>query len=230
MRVDVLTLFPELFAPMLDVSMMGRAQQAGLVEFHTHDIRDWTEDVHRTVDDEPYGGGPGMVMKCEPVFRAVRDVAAMDDRQPVVVFLAPIGEVFSQGAAQQFSQAARLILVCGRYEGFDERLFALADRIISIGDYVLTGGELPVLVVIDTVVRLIPGVLGHDQSAHDESFSHGLLEYPHYTRPSSFNGDEVPEILLSGNHKAIEQWRREQSLERTRIRRPDLLEGEKTWI
>ena len=224
MRVDILTIFPELFAPMLSVSMMGRAQEAGLLEVVTHDLRDWTDDVHRSVDDEPYGGGPGMVMKCEPIFSAVEAIKDFDERPAKVVFLAPTGTPFTQAMARELSTGERLLLVCGRYEGFDERVYTLADAIVSIGDYVLTGGEIPALVIIDAVTRLIPGVLGHDESALDESFSDGLLEYPHYTRPSSFRGVAVPEILLSGNHAQIEAWRREQSRQRTRQRRPDLLE------
>jgi len=227
MRVDILTIFPEMFAPVLDVSMLGIAQDKGLLEVHTHNLRDWTHDFHRTVDDEPYGGGPGMVMKCEPIFEAVEAIVAMDARTPEVIFLAPIGAPFNQELARDLSQCERILFVCGRYEGFDERVYALADRIISIGDYVLTGGELGALVVIDAITRLLPGVLGHDESAQDESFSDGLLEYPHYTRPSTFRGDEVPAILLSGNHGEIEKWRREQAKARTRELRPDLLEGEK---
>ncbi|MCL2491367.1 MAG: tRNA (guanosine(37)-N1)-methyltransferase TrmD [Coriobacteriia bacterium] len=226
MRVDILTIFPELFMPVLETSMLGIAQREGILEVYTHDLRDWTDDFHRTVDDEPYGGGPGMVMKCEPIFRAVEAIGAMDSLRPTIVFLAPVGEPFKQAIAQEFSKEARLLLVCGRYEGFDERTFTLADRIISIGDYVLTGGEIAALAVIDATVRLIPGVLGHAQSCEDESFSDGLLEYPHYTRPSIFNGVDVPAILLSGNHKEIERWRRMQSLERTQRLRPDLLKGE----
>jgi len=226
MRVDILTIFPEMFAPVLDVSMLGIAQEKGLLEVHTHDLREWTHDLHKTVDDDPYGGGPGMVMKCEPIFEAVESIVAMDPRKPEVVFLTPIGSSFKQKIARELSTFERLLLVCGRYEGFDDRVYTLADRIVSIGDYVLTGGELGALVIIDAVTRLLPGVLGHDESAQDESFNDGLLEYPHYTRPSSFRGDEVPAILLSGNHGEIDKWRREQAYIRTRELRPDLLEGE----
>ena len=226
MRVDILTIFPEMFAPVLDVSMLGIAQKRGHLEVHTHDLRDWTHDFHRTVDDEPYGGGPGMVMKCEPIFEAVEAIVGMDARKPEIIFLAPTGAPFKQSIATELADRERLLLVCGRYEGFDERTFALADRTISIGDYVLTGGELGALVIIDAVTRLIDGVLGHAQSAHDESFSDGLLEYPHYTRPSNFRGEEVPAVLLSGNHKEIDRWRRQQSEERTRLLRPDLLEDQ----
>jgi tRNA (guanine37-N1)-methyltransferase len=226
MRVDILTIFPELFAPVLSVSMLGIAQHKGLLDIHTYDLREWTNDPHRSVDDDPYGGGPGMVMKCEPLFRAVEEIAAFDECPPKVVFLAPTGRVFSQSRAAELATEKRILLVCGRYEGFDERVLALADCIISIGDYVLTGGELPALVVIDAVVRLIPGVLGSDESVHDESFTAGLLEYPHYTRPSSFRGMDVPEVLLSGNHGEIARWRHDQALLRTRSQRPDLLKGD----
>jgi len=226
MRIDILTIFPELFEHTLAISLIGRARKAGILEIAVHDLRDWTDDVHRTVDDEPYGGGPGMVMKCEPIFSAVEEIVALDERAPLIVFLAPVGTPFEQRIARELAGVKRLVLVCGRYEGFDERTFTLADRIISIGDYVLTGGEIPALVVIDAISRLIPGVVGDSASIEDESFSDGRLEYPHYTRPSSFRGLPVPEILLSGNHGEIERWRCEQSLERTRQRRPDLLKGE----
>jgi len=225
MRVDVVTIFPSMFDEVLSTSMLGIAQDKGLLEVHIHDLRDWTHDFHRSVDDAPYGGGPGMVMKAQPIIEAIESVRRLDERDPEVVFLAPVGTPLKQAVVRELSHLERMILVCGRYEGFDERVFAYADRIISIGDYVLTGGELAALVIIDAVTRLIPGTLGHEQSAQDESFSEGLLEYPHYTRPSSFRGEEVPAILLSGNHRQIDMWRREQSRERTRTLRPDLWEG-----
>ncbi|MCL2819015.1 MAG: tRNA (guanosine(37)-N1)-methyltransferase TrmD [Actinomycetia bacterium] len=226
MRIDVLTIFPEFFEPTLGISLLGKAQNNGVLEFVIHDLRDWTSDPHRTVDDEPYGGGPGMVMKVEPLSEAIEAIIALDPRKPEVIFLAPIGIPFKQPIAHELAHLDRLLLVCGRYEGFDERAFTYADRIISIGDYVLNGGEVAALVVIEATARLIEGVLGHGQSALEESFSDGLLEYPHYTRPSSFRGEDVPGILLSGNHKEIDRWRLEQSRARTARLRPDLLKGE----
>lgn len=223
MRVDVLTIFPEMFAGPMATSMMGIARDKGFLELHVHDIRDWTVDRHRSTDDEPYGGGAGMVMRPEPVFAAVRAVVALDPRPCTVVFMAPVGETFTQDTAVEFSKIERLLFVCGRYEGFDERAFTLADRVLSIGDYVLTGGELPAMVVIDAAVRLIPGVLGHESSAYDESFTGALLEHPHYTRPAEFEGMAVPEVLRSGDHGRISAWRREQAIRRTARMRPDLL-------
>lgn len=223
MRVDILTLFPEMFEPALSASMLGIAREKGLLEVFIHNLRDWTHDVHRTVDDEPYGGGHGMVMKCEPLFDAIEAIKAMDATSPTVVFFTPAGQTFAQRIAVEFSKCERLLLVCGRYEGFDERALSLADIELSIGDYVLTGGELPAMVVTDAVTRLIPGVLGHEMSAVDESFADGLLEYPQYTRPANYRDMSVPDVLLSGNHAKIEEWRRDQALARTRERRPDLL-------
>lgn len=225
MRIDVITLFPGILEPVLSASMLRIAREKGLFDVHLHDLRDWTDDPHRTTDDYPYGGGPGMVMKPEPVFRAVRAVTALAPETPVVIFLSPTGERFAQPTAIELSSERRLLLVCGRYEGFDERCFTLANKVLSIGDYVLTGGEIPALAVIDAVVRLIPGVLGHDDSATDESFSTGLLEYPQFTRPASFEGLDVPEVLLSGDHARIARWRREQAIERTARLRPDMLEN-----
>jgi tRNA (guanine37-N1)-methyltransferase len=220
MKIDVLTLFPEMFAGPLDVSMVGRARKAGLLDLQIRNLRDWTHDRHKTVDDRPFGGGPGMVLKPEPFFEAVE---ALAQDQTHVVMMAPSGRPFTQEIARNLAQQSHLLLLCGSYEGFDERIRTLIDDEVSIGDYVLTNGGLPAMVVIDAVTRLIPGVLGDDESSHDESFSHGLLEYPHYTRPAEFRGLKVPEILMSGNHAEIEKWRREQAEQRTRERRPDLL-------
>jgi len=230
MRIDILTLFPEMFGPVLETSMLGRAQVAGVLEVKLHNLRDWTHDFHRTVDDEPYGGGPGMVMLVKPLVEAIEDIQAADERPAHVIFFTPAGAPFKQARAQELaSEADRLLLVCGHYEGIDERAYGWADEEISIGDYVLTGGELPALVLIDAVTRLLPGVLGHEESALDESFVEGLLEYPQYTRPADFRGMIVPDVLLSGHHANIEAWRKAQADERTRQRRPDLLdEGEPT--
>lgn len=223
MRVDILTLFPEMFEPALSASMLGIARDKGFLDVYIHNLRDWTHDLHRTVDDEPYGGGHGMVMKCEPLFEAIEAIKAMDSAAPITIFFTPAGQTFNQETAGKFALGERLLLVCGRYEGFDERALSLADIELSIGDYVLTGGELPAMVVTDAVTRLIPGVLGHEMSAVDETFADGLLEYPQYTRPAVYRGMKVPEILLSGNHAKIAQWRKDQALARTHQRRPDLL-------
>jgi len=222
-RVDILSIFPEVFEGPLGVSMVGIAQERGLLEVHAHDLRDWTHDRHRTTDDAPYGGGPGMVMKPEPVFDAVEAIQTMAEVHGEVVILAPTGARLTQPLVEQLSRVERLVLVCGRYEGFDERIMALADHVVSIGDYVLTGGELPAMVLVDAVCRHIPGVLGHDQSAADETFTENLLEYPQYTRPAVYRGLEVPEVLLSGDHARIAAWRRDQSIRRTARLRPDLL-------
>jgi tRNA (guanine37-N1)-methyltransferase len=221
MKVDVLTLFPGMFAGPLDLSIVQRARTAGLLEVAIHNLRDWTHDRHKTVDDKPFGGGPGMVLKPEPLFEAVESLVG---EKTCVVLMAPDGQKFDQTMARELAGQEHLLLICGSYEGVDERVReALVDREISIGDYVLTNGGLPAMVVIDAVTRLIPGVLGDDQSSADESFSHGLLEYPHYTRPAEFRGIKVPEVLLSGNHAQIAAWRAQQAKERTRQRRPDLL-------
>jgi tRNA (guanine37-N1)-methyltransferase len=220
MKIDVLTLFPGMFAGPLDESIVRRARNAGLLELGIHNLRDWTHDRHKTVDDRPFGGGPGMLLKPEPVFQAVEQLAG---EQTKVVLLCPQGRRFNQAIAQELSQIQHVLLVCGSYEGFDERIReALADDEVSIGDFVLTNGALPAMVVIDAVTRLLPGVLGDDESSSDESFSQGLLEYPHYTRPAEFRGMKVPEVLLSGNHAEIERWRKEQARLRTAARRPDL--------
>lgn len=226
MRVDVLTIFPEMFEVPMSTSMIGIAQEKGALEFHAHDLRTWTYDFHRTIDDAPYGGGQGMVMKPAPLFEGVEFIKTeVEPLKSKVIFFTPTGKTFNQKMAEELAQCESLIMVCGRYEGFDQRAVdELADIELSIGDYVLTGGELPAMVVIDALTRLQPGVLGDEMSAVDESFSSGLLEYPHYTRPSDYRGLRVPDVLLSGNHGAIEAWRASQALERTRKRRPDMLE------
>jgi tRNA (guanine37-N1)-methyltransferase len=225
MRVDVLTLFPEVFAPVVSTSMLGIAQERGLLEFTAHDLRQWAlPGVHRQVDDAPYGGGPGMVMRPEPLFSGIRAMADLDPRPPYVVLATPQGTPFSQRIAESLAAMERLVIVCGRYEGVDERVRSLVDLEVSIGDYVLTGGEVPAMVMVDAVARLLPGVLGDERSAGDESYSAGLLEYPQYTRPASYEGMDVPEVLLSGDHARIAAWRRHQAIVRTARRRPDLLE------
>lgn len=299
MLVETLSTFPHMYDSVMGASMMQRAQDKGLLEFRAHDLRDWTHDRHRTTDDDPYGGGAGLVMKCEPIFEAVEDILGREGREgaqslkqsslrcgtrlvstlpsspqagvgeegrggvhkassarreqscglfakaglserldapvplppdgapttPTIVFLAPQGRRFDDAYASELAQRDRLLFVCGHYEGIDERVYTLADEVISLGDYVLTSGELASMVVIDAVVRKIPGVLGAEDGPVDESFTSGLLEYPQYTRPASFRGMEVPPVLLSGNHAAVDAWRRETSLERTARLRPDLLEA-----
>ena len=224
MKVDVLTLFPAMFAGPLDESIIRRAREGGRLELTVHDLRGWTHDRHRTVDDEPYGGGPGMLLKPEPVFEAVEDLA---DEGTRVILMTPQGRSFKQALARDLTASPHLLLICGSYEGFDERIRTLAHEELSIGDYVLTNGALPAMVVIDAVTRLLPGVLGDDVSSVDESFSEGTLEYPQYTRPAEYRGLKVPEVLLSGHHAEIEKWRSEQADERTRKRRPELLENKK---
>lgn len=224
MRFDVFTLLPEIFLPYLQASILQKASERGLIDVRIHNIRDWTTDRHHTTDDIPYGGGGGMVMKPEPVFAAVESVLGAPPACPVIL-LTPQGRVFNQRLAAELAQHEHLGLLCGRYEGVDERIREhLVTDEISIGDYVLTGGELPALVLIDAVTRLIPGVLGDPTGAEDDSHASGLLEYPHYTRPPEFRGWRVPEVLQSGDHARIARWRREQSLRRTLQRRPDLLE------
>ncbi len=220
MKIDVLTLFPGMFAGPLDESIIKRARATGLLELRVHNLRDYAHDRHKTVDDRPFGGGPGMLLKPEPIFEAVEHLAGEDVR---VILLSPAGRTFSQAIAVELAARPRLLLVSGAYEGFDERVREqLADDELSIGDYVLTNGALPAMVVIDAVTRLIPGVLGKDESSVEESFSHGLLEYPQYTRPAEFQGLKVPEVLLSGHHAEIAKWRAAQAERRTRERRPDL--------
>lgn len=224
MRFETLSVFPEVFAPYLDASIMGRAQRAGILNFASHDLRDWTHDRHRTVDDAPFGGGQGMLMKPAPIFEAVEALSAEGPR-PHVVFFSPCGRRYDQSCAEALSHEERVLLVCGRYEGMDERAYELADDVFSLGDYVLTGGELAAMVVIDSVVRLLPGALGDAMSAKDESFSDGLLEYAQYTRPASYRGMDVPEVLLGGDHAKVDAWRRRSAVERTARWRPDLIEG-----
>jgi len=230
MQFEVFTLLPDVFPPYLESSILQRASQRGLVSVNVHNIRDYTHDRHHVTDDTPYGGGGGMVMKPEPVFEAVESVLGPDARQAQpqsvpIIMLTPQGRVFTQSIAEEYSRHERIALLCGRYEGMDERIREhLVTDEISIGDYVLTGGELPALIVIDAVTRLIPGVLGDPDGAMDDSHASGLLEYPHYTRPPDYRGWKVPEILLSGDHGKVDKWRREQSLLRTLARRPDLLE------
>ena len=223
MRFDILTLFPAMFAGPLTESILKRAQERGLLSVHLHNIRDYATDKHRTVDDTPYGGGGGMVMQAPPLVAAIEDVRGQDAAAPVIL-LTPQGRVFTQSVARELAQHERLILVCGRYEGVDERVRALAitDE-ISVGDFVLTGGELAAMIIVDAVARLIPGVLGARWAAEEDSHAMGLLEYPHYTRPPEFRGLRVPDVLLSGDHGAVERWRREQAIRRTWRRRPDLL-------
>ena len=225
MKCDIITIFPDIFHAYLGEGILRRAMQRGLVDVKVHNLRDYTKDRHKTVDDAPYGGGSGMVMKPEPFFLAVETLCP-DPADRRVVVLSPAGKKFDQDTAAEFSgEKRRLVFLCGRYEAIDERVkTALADDEISTGDYVLTGGELPALVIIDAVCRLIPGVLGDEHSAEVESFSWGILDCPHYTRPPVFRGFEVPETLLSGNHKDILRWRRKEALRRTLERRPDLLE------
>jgi tRNA (guanine37-N1)-methyltransferase len=222
LKIDVLTLFPAMFAGPLDESIIMRARKSGLLELKIHQLRDWTHDKHKTVDDHPFGGGPGMLLKPQPIFEAVESLKRAGTK---VILLSPSGRKFDQKIAQELAQEKDLLLVTGHYEGFDERIReALADDELSIGDYVLTNGALPAMVVIDAVARLLPGVLGDDESSRDESFSHGMLEYPQWTRPADFRGMKVPEVLLNGNHAEIEKWRREQAKLRTKESRPDLLE------
>ena len=224
MKIDVLTLFPEMFTGPMDASIIQRARQSGLLDLRVHNLRDYTHDNYKTVDDRPFGGGPGMVLKCEPVFEALEALGAGEKR---VILMSPAGRTFRQSVARELAGCPSLLFVCGAYEGVDERICQeWVDDELSIGDYVLTNGTLAAMVVIDAVTRLLPGVLGDDQSAVDESFSHGLLEYPHYTRPAEFRGMKVPPVLLSGNHAAIEKWRREQAVARTAERRPDLARKE----
>jgi tRNA (guanine37-N1)-methyltransferase len=236
MRIDIITLFPEICRAPLNESMMKRAQENGALELRIHNLRDWTNDKHHVVDDAPFGGGQGMVMKPEPIFAAVEDLrgesrktsnaeqSKIEKREPKIILMSPTGRRFDQRLAEQLSQESRLVIVCGHYEGIDHRVVEhLIDEEISIGDYVLTNGAIAAVVVADAIVRLIPGVLGDEKSAHDDSFREGLLEGPQYTRPAEFRGWKVPEILLSGNHGEIAKWRKEQAKKRTRENRPDLL-------
>ena len=229
MTIDVITIFPRLVDAALSEGVVARARESGLVEIRARDLREFTEDRHRTVDDVPFGGGPGMVMKAEPIARAIEAVAA--ERGPVsaVVLMTPQGRPFTQAEAERLSRMDRLVVICGRYEGVDERLAdAFVTEELSIGDYVLTGGELPALVVVDAVARLVPGVVGDEASVAEDSFSGGLLDHPHFTRPAVWRDRPVPDVLVSGHHGEIERWRREQRLSRTQARRPDLLAGKRS--
>lgn len=232
LRFDVLTLFPEMFEPVLGASIVGRARAAGLVEWRVTDIRDYADNKHSKVDDRPFGGGPGMVLMCQPIWDAVRAAEATDDRPATRILLSPQGQPLTQTIVEELSRLPRLLLIAGHYEGVDERVIErLAPREISVGDFVLSGGELPAMCLIDAVVRLLPGALGHEDSASEDSFSavgpggRALLDCPHYTRPRVWEGMEVPDVLVSGDHGAVARWRDEQRLARTRTRRPDLLDG-----
>ncbi|MBM3243871.1 MAG: tRNA (guanosine(37)-N1)-methyltransferase TrmD [Candidatus Omnitrophica bacterium] len=227
MRVDIITIFPKMFDAVLNESIIKRAKAKGKVRFYIHDLRDHTSDKHRKVDDRPYGGGSGMVIRPEPIFNCVKSIKAkLKNRRPKTILLCPQGKKLTQKAVKSLSKLKNIILICGHYEGVDERVRKnLADEEISIGDYVLTQGELPAMVLIDAVIRLIPGVLGDKNSLNFESFEGNLLEHPHYTRPAKFLDMEVPKVLLSGDHSKIEAWRKEEALRRTRERRPDLLKS-----
>jgi len=241
MRFDIISIFPDFFPPPLSYGVTGRAAQRGLVETRAHDLRNYTDDVHRTTDDAPYGGGCGMVMKVEPVSKALRAIRGRGEKgrdggdvpsrkddtglRSMVILTTPQGRPLTQALAVELSALSQIIIICGRYEGVDERIRDLVDMEVSIGDYILTGGEIPALVLIDAVTRLIPGVLGSNASKDDDSFSAGLLEYPQYTRPPEFEGKTVPEVLQSGDHGAINRYRRKESLRRTLEKRPDLLKG-----
>lgn len=223
MIFDVISIFPGMFEAPLSASIVGLARERGLVEVRTHDLRSWTRDKHHTTDDYPYGGGPGLVMKPEPIFEAVEEVQQLEDEPGLVIFLTPAGRRLDHELVVTLASEERLVFVCGRYEGIDERALSLADLEISLGDFVLTGGEIPAMAVIDAVARHVPGVLGDEESADDESFADGLLEYPQYTRPARYRDMEVPDVLRSGDHARIARWRREQSIARTARVRPDLL-------
>src|SRR5215216_1628333 len=239
MKIDIITLFPEICRAPLSESMMKRAQEKGIVDVRIHNLRDWATDKHHVVDDAPFGGGQGMVMKPEPIFAAVEALgrtpniqrpasnaehSAIENAKSKILLMSPAGRRLDQQMAQQLSGESHLIIICGHYEGVDHRVIQhLVDLEISIGDYVLTNGAIAAVVLVDAVVRLMPGVLGHEQSAADDSFSRGLLEAPQYTRPAEFRSWKVPDVLLSGNHAEIERWRREQAIKRTRENRPDLL-------
>ena len=221
MRIDILTLFPEMFDGVLSASMLGRAQANGLIDIRVHNIRDYTDNKHKKADDYPFGGGAGLVMMAQPIYDCMD--AVLEGGTARRILMTPRGRTLNQKIAKELSQEDRLILLCGHYEGVDERVMEIIDDEISIGDYVLTGGELPAMVLVDCVSRLIPGVLGSEESAADESFSENLLEYPQYTRPANFRGMEVPEILLNGHHAKIQAWRQEQARLKTALNRPDLL-------
>lgn len=226
MRIDILTLFPNMFTGVFNESILKKAMELGKVQYHITNFRDFSTDKHQAVDDYPYGGGAGMVLKPEPIFHAVEHIESVTNSSPRVILLCPQGERYTQKKAEQLAREEHLLFICGHYEGYDERIREnLVTDEISIGDFVLTGGELAAMVVVDSIVRLLPGVLGNEDSPVLDSFSTGLLEHPHYTRPAEFRGMRVPDVLLSGNHKLIDEWRRKQSLKRTLERRPDLLES-----
>ncbi|MBQ3443001.1 MAG: tRNA (guanosine(37)-N1)-methyltransferase TrmD [Selenomonadaceae bacterium] len=228
MLIDVITLFPEMFAGVFGESIIKRAVEKKILEIRFTQLRDFAFDKHRQVDDSPFGGGAGMVLKPEPVYRAVRDVLSKsDDVKRRIIITDPAGEVFNQDKAKELSALDQIIFICGHYEGFDARIYDLADEMISIGDYVLTGGELPAMVIVDAVARMLPDVLGSAESAATDSFFDGMLGYPQYTRPRDFEGKTVPDVLLSGNHAAIKKWREEQALNLTRLRRPELIKCQK---
>jgi tRNA (guanine37-N1)-methyltransferase len=222
MQIDLLTLFPEFFASPLSQSMLKRAQDQGALTIRVLNLRDFTADRHLVADDRPFGGGPGMVMKIEPLVQAIRAVRSQDPATRVFL-MSPAGEVFSQGRARELAGLAHLLLICGHYEGVDDRIRYYIDGMLSMGDYILTGGEIPALAVVDALARLLPGVLGGEGATAEESFEDGLLEYPHYTRPRVFEGHEVPQVLLGGDHAGIARWRRQEALHRTLAQRPDLL-------
>lgn len=222
MRIDIITLFPDWVTQIAGESILKRAQEKGLVEIVAHNLRDWAKDNYGSVDDHPYGGGPGMVLRVDVVAPAIAETRKLNPQAPVLL-MTPQGEKYDQAKTRTLTKESGLILVCGHYEGYDERIREYVDQEISIGDYVLTGGELPAMVIVDSVARLLPGVLGDDNSSVDESHSAGLLEYPHYTRPDAYEGKKVPEVLLGGNHKVIEEWRREKAMEKTKLKRQDLL-------
>jgi tRNA (guanine37-N1)-methyltransferase len=225
MRIDIATLFPEMCEAVLGGSIIGRARKSGAIELHCHQIRDYSNDKHRRVDDTPYGGGMGMVMQCEPIYRCYLAICEQLGTKPHTIYMSPKGKIFNQKMAEELSVRENILIICGHYEGVDQRIIdKIVDEEISIGDYVLTGGELPAMVVADAVARMCDGVLSDAACYKDESIYSGLLEYPHYTRPEVWEGESVPEVLLSGHHKNIENWRHEKSLEITRERRPDLIE------
>ncbi len=233
MRIDLLTIFPEMFTPVLKASIIGRAVAKGILQISVHDLRDWSQDKHRTVDDRPYGGGPGMVMKPEPFFEAVDNLkrSCRSESSPHVVLLSPQGERLTQKKVRELAHRPWLVLLCGHYEGVDERIReGLANEELSIGDYVLTCGELPAMVIVDSVARLLPGSLGDERSAVEESFSDNLLEYPQYTRPAEYRGLRVPEVLLTGDSDRIERWRKLRAFRRTADKRPDLIHGPTTCL
>lgn len=225
MQFDIITIFPDIFREVFDFGIIRRAVEAGLIEIKLHDLRDHTDDRHRQVDDRPFGGGAGMVMKPEPLFRVVEAIRH-NSEESAVVLLSPQGRLFSQKLAEEMAALRQITLICGRYEGVDERVVEhLASYEVSIGDYVLSGGEIPAMVIVDAVTRLLPGALGSEESAERESFAEGLLDYPHYTRPAEYRGMKVPDVLLGGHHAQIEKWRRRKAIEKTLRRRPDLIQG-----